>query len=263
MLKSKEIPASAGATDPSHGDDTTPPVRVVLFPELSIPRRYVDTIKRFAQREQAIIIAGIEFDSEPARVRNETIIAIPTPDRHPESVARSFWVAKHHPAPYEWESLVAHKIDFVAAPDLVCLDHAQIGPFGVSICYDLYAVNTLVGFQGHILHLFVPAFNRDLSTFESLSESAMRLLFCNVVVANSGCYGGSLAVSPYYLPRNREVLRMRGEHIDAVERFWVPVEPLRLEQQHRTSPKQQEKDKQNPKRFKEKPADWPKRGGGI
>jgi hypothetical protein len=239
------------------------PLRVASFPELCIPRRHVRTLQRLAQEERLIVVAGVEYRSERGWVRNEAMVVLPAPERHPVSTGRIFWVGKRHPSPPEWEWLTTEaNVTFRAAPDLVRFNHAETGPFGVVICYDLYAVETLSGYQGHILHLFGPAFNKDLNTFDGLAEAGMRLLYCNVVLANGGHYGGSVAVAPFYQPFKREVLRLRGQHIDAIERFQLPLQGL-WEEQGRplwqmdppaTNPRA---DVRRHKLFKERPADWP------
>lgn len=229
-------------------EDSSPPA-VVVIPELTVPRRRVAHLKRFAQRENIIIIAGVEYRSENRWVRNEAVVVVPTEDRFQTANARCFWVGKHYPAPGEAKYIAKHGFRFVSTPDLAAFDTQRTGRFGVSICYDLYAVQTLVGFQGKILHLFVAAYNQDLQTFDSLGDTAMRLLFANVVIANGGTYGGSLAVSPYYKPHKREVLRVRGQEIAASENFCLPLRLLREAQQGR--------DNEEKPLFKHRPADWP------
>lgn len=231
---------------------------VVVIPELMVPRRRVTHLKRYAQRENMIIIAGVEYRSAPGWLRNEAVVIIPAEDRTETATARCFWIAKRYPAPSELKTIKTKykSIRFVTSRDLAAVDTKQTGKFGVSVCYDLYAVQTLVGFQGKILHLFVAAYNRDIQTFDSLSDAAMRLLFCNVVIANGGTYGGSVAVSPYYDPHRREVLRIRGQEVDAAENFHLPLQPLRLAQRGEETPSPPQPRPKKQRLFKDRPADW-------
>lgn len=240
---------------------TTPSTpAVILIPELMVPRRRVPHLKRYAQRENMIIIAGVEYRSAAGWLRNEAVVIIPAEDRTETASARCFWVGKRYPAPSEMEEIRKNYkgMRFVTSRDLTAIDTKQTGKFGVGVCYDLYAVQTLVGFQGKILHLFVAAYNRDIQTFDSLGDAAMRLLFCNVVIANGGTYGGSVAVSPYYDPHKREVLRIRGLGVDAAENFRLPLQQLRIAQRGDETPSPPQPRRKKQRLFKDRPADWSK-----
>lgn len=206
------------------------PTRFLVLPELCVPRRRIRTLLSFAQRENAVVIAGVEYRSSDDGASNEVLVAIPSPDRHPAASARSFWVTKKRPSARERAFLERGGIRFSSTADDVVFRHHIVGRFGVAICFDLYSMDTFMAFQGFVEHLLVPAHNRDTKTFDALAETAMRLLFCNVVVANSGCYGGSVAVAPYYSPHRRCVIRLEGQHIDTLESFRIPLKSLRNEQ---------------------------------
>jgi len=137
-----------------------------------------------------------------------------------------YFVPKRFAAPQEAEFLSRHGLVLETGEAPVVFDVPWLGRFNVSICYDLYSLETFQAVRGMVAHLFVPAFNRDIGTFESLAEAGMRLLFANVVVANNGHYGGSVAVSPYYDPHRREVLRFRGNRLETAVRIRLPLESL-------------------------------------
>lgn len=249
----------AGIRDANASRNTPSPPAIVLIPELMVPRRRVTHLKRYAQRENMIIVAGVEYRSASYWARNEAVVIIPAEDRTQTASARCFWIGKRYPAPNELESLEQYEgLRFVTSQDLTAINTKLTGTFGVGVCYDLYAVQTLVGFQGRILHLFIAAYNRDIQTFDSLGDAAMRLLYCNVVIANGGTYGGSVAVSPYYDPHMREVLRIRGQGVDAAENFRLPLEPLRAAQHGLDPPKPSPQKQKKTRLFKHRPADWPK-----
>lgn len=249
----------AGMRAANESMNASSPPAVIVIPELMVPRRRVTHLKRYAQRENMIIIAGVEYRSAAGWVRNEAVVIIPAEDRTQTASARCFWIGKRYPAPHELDELKNHDgLCFVTSQDLTAIDTKQTGKFGVGVCYDLYAVQTLVGFQRKIIHLFVAAYNRDIQTFDSLGDAAMRLLFCNVVIANGGTYGGSIAVSPYYDPHKREVLRIRGQEVDAAENFRLPLQPLRVAQRGEETPGPRRTGHKHERRFKSPPADWSK-----
>jgi hypothetical protein len=87
-------------------------------------------------------------------------------------------------------------------------------------------VETFETYQGRATHLFAPAFNRDVQTFDALAEAGTRLLVANVVVANNGFYGGSIAVAPYYDPHKRTVAKLLGNDLETALEIDLPFREL-------------------------------------
>jgi hypothetical protein len=81
-----------------------------------------------------------------------------------------------------------------------------------------------------IQHLFVLSYNQDISSFDHVAEALARMVYCNVVVCNSGHFGGSAAVTPYYEPSKRVIYRHSGNKLATSQIISLPVRDLVLAQ---------------------------------
>jgi hypothetical protein len=115
---------------------------------------------------------------------------------------------------------------FQKDPTYYLFDGLEIGRFGVAICYDLLDLERAALYAGRIQHLFVIAYNRDTQSFLHMSEALSRVMFCNIVICNTGFYGGSLAVAPYYKPWKRTIYKHEGAELATYQVVSLPVSSL-------------------------------------
>jgi len=203
---------------------------IVLAPELAIPRDRIFRLEKIARDLNVVVIAGVDylFSAVDKSVRNEAVICIPRMRKKAFYATKIVTkrIGKGLPAPVEEAEIKKAGYTFKGDGVIWRFESSQLGNFGVTICYDLLDLERALLYRGKLHHLFVIAYNKDVQSFYHLAEAFMRTIYCNVVVCNTGHYGGSLAVSPFREPWRRTVYRHEGNLLHSSQIVCLPLEKL-------------------------------------
>lgn len=205
---------------------------IVVIPELAVATYFESRIKSYAQKIGAIVVAGLDFKQyDNNRVSNRAIFYVPRDWPHGKQVgkvkATSFYFGKHFSSREELKIINQDwNMSFVPCNEFYIVDLAEYGKLGVSICADFYDIERYAIYKGRIQHLLIIANNKDIKSFYFLAEAISRLVYCNVVICNSGHYGGSVCFTPAKHEYQRYSYKHEGHDLFTTQIVSIPVDAL-------------------------------------
>lgn len=205
---------------------------IVVIPELAVATYFESRIKKYAQKIGAIVVAGLDFKQyNKDRIANKAIFYVPRDWPQGKQVgkvkATSFYFGKHFPSREEMKIIKQDwNMSFVPCNEFYIVDLAEYGKLGVSICADFYDIERYAIYKGRIQHLLIIANNKDIKSFYFLAEAISRLVYCNVVICNSGHYGGSVCFTPAKHEFERYCYKHEGRDLFTTQIVSLPVDAL-------------------------------------
>lgn len=240
---------------------------IILIPELHLPTSKLTEIRTICRTRGILFIAGLDFQRNPSRpeyIRNRGVIAIPNSFGNDEKpgTQQSLYFGKTY-FTYMERHMFSHGLFNKGIKESCKEDPEQrmfifrssmFGNFGIMICSDIFDIERMMLYQGQIHHLFIISLNKDLTTYFAMAETLTRMLYCNVVICNSGFYGGSLAISPYEKDYERLIYKYRGQKMFNTQTVSLPVAEMDRAQKFDFAAKDKKKENIS---FKASPPGYP------
>ncbi len=200
----------------------------VIFPELSIPLEWLNTLIHRMAKSKISFIAGTEYEHNGNEIYSSAYMLL-----NDTSFGCSSWQLikqpKLLPAVGEDKDLQLKYgktwKDFKDANKPVYIHNGFC--FGVMICSELQNSHARVAFQGNIDGLFILSWNRDIETFGDLIKSAALDVHSYVILVNNRKYGDSRVRVPSKNSWMRDLARLRGGDNDYVVSVNIKYSDLR------------------------------------
>ncbi len=217
----------------------------VLFPELSIPRRWLPSLARRLRSANISLIAGVEYvrvesgSSAKSHVLNEAYMFL-MDDRAGYREQCVVKQRKGYPAHHEREEL-RHKFGVELAPfdESIC-EKRVVKHFGhnfsLLICSELTDIRLREMIRGKVDSLFILSWNQDLESFAALVDSAALDVHCFVSLVNNRRFGDSRVRAPYKKQWRRDLVRVKGGLEDYFVTTALDLKELRQFQSHAEPP---------------------------
>ena len=201
----------------------------VLFPELSIPLSWLNSIASRLSAAGISLIAGTEYrHSDSNKILSEAALVL-ADNRLGYPTFVKIWQPKLEPAVGEDKELTSKfgkQWETLGKTPKPVYRHNGFN-FGVMVCSELQNSKARIRFQGAVDALMVLSWNRDLDTFASLIESAALDVHAYTILVNNRKYGDSRVRSPAKESFLRDIARLRGGDNDFVVAATIDVGALR------------------------------------
>lgn len=231
----------------------------VLFPELSIPLRWLNSISARLSAAGISLIAGTEYHhSDGNKILSKAALVL-ADNRLGYPTFVKIWQSKLEPAVGEDKELTSKfgkewEISEQEARSIKNSKPIYIHNgvnFGVMVCSEIQNSKARIRFQGAIDALMVLSWNRDLDTFASLIESAALDVHAYTILVNNRKYGDSRIRSPAKESYLRDIARLRGGDNDFVVAATLDISALRsFQSRAKRWPDEHDKFKPVPEGFK-------------
>jgi len=203
---------------------------IIVIPELSVPHGYEVDLRRLANSSSTVVIAGIDFFIDGKDVANRATVIVPDkwPLLKPSRTCSHFYFGKTFYS--NEEEYMFSGSNLIQHPEIYILGAGEFGNIGVAICSDFFDIERFVVYKGRIHHLIIISHNKDTDSYYFLAEAIARLVYCNVIICNTGEFGDSIAFTPAKHSFRRILYRHKGQGLFSSQVVSLPVDALDKEQ---------------------------------
>jgi hypothetical protein len=210
-----------------------------ILPELALPAHWFMRLALKLQGRGISLITGIEYlHASKNRVRNQVWAAL----SHDGLGFPSMLVYrqdKQRPALHE-EQEIMRLAGLELKPDKAwtkppVIQHGTFR-FAMLVCSELTNISYRTALRGEVDAVFIPEWNQDTETFNSLVESAALDVHAYIIQCNDRQYGDSRIRAPYKDTWRRDILRVKGGIEDYCVTGEIDVQALRQFQSSHRSP---------------------------
>jgi hypothetical protein len=234
-------------------------IDLLIFPELAIHPDDVETLLvPFVRKHRCIVLAGLVYHSqqlgENSQLINSALWIIPDLSASKGLQIKKIEQGKNF-LTNEEKKLNPKPVSFRPAQWIISYDWSpqQRRPlyFSGSICYDSTDIKLNADLRSRTDLLAICALNKDVGTFDRLSESNHYQMFQGLIVANNGKYGGSNCYMPFGKPEKRQVLHLHGQ--PQAQIAFIEIDPEKIINRHL---KKEHKNQKPTGEWKTPPAGW-------
>jgi predicted amidohydrolase len=205
---------------------------IIILPELTVPLSRERELQNISSKIGSVIIAGLDFHESKGGVENKAVVIIPKfwPKIPSYGRASKLYFGKTFFSNDEKRYFGNKNKAGRPWPAMYILDAGNYGRIGIAICSDFFDIERFLIYRGNIHHMVVISYNKDVKSYYFLAEAISRLVYCNVVICNTGFYGGSIVFSLYKEEYKRYIYKHEGGKLFTTQILNLPVKSLQKAQ---------------------------------
>lgn len=225
---------------------------LVVFPEISIPYRWLSLLAKFSKTNNLAIICGVEhFIDNNKQVFNYVATILPFKDNNYNNALIDFRLKKDY-SPSEIEEIEGRKYKIPTdIMDKVAFNLYNWNNiyFTVFNCYELTDIKNRALFKAKVDFLCAIEYNQDINYFSNITESVARDIHTYVIQVNTANWGDSRIIQPTDT-NNKDIIRIKGGDNVSITIGTINIKELReFQALNHNLQKKRGKFKQTPPRF--------------